>query len=612
MAFVARTFEQILEDMVAYVQATTIISDFNVGSVARTILEAAALEDDEQYFQMTQLLDLFRVTTARGADLDRRLADFGIFRRGATTASVRLRFFDKNLRTDRLGSDVSAGSLALQLFDSSVFPNTGFPYVVRVGEGTIRLQDFNVTANDLLSNVLTIDSAVVTDLEVGDRVALVTGASAHTIPAATSVRAPATTSQRAVLFSTQEPAFIVPGSFFSNEVRAKAETSGTSGNISAQRITQFVGGPPFPGSGVINLGRSGGGTDRESDSEFRKRALRDLQGLSRGTPLALQSASIGVTDTNTGQRSISASVVEDFTNNEVFVYIDDGTGLVPSITSLPVSSLSSSESIGNTAISLVSTLDFPSSGFVLIEQDASSNPSELVEYVSKNDATNTLSLGSALSFNHDISSSVLFCDVVTTASETGRRRFNLQNFPIVRGTERVFKNAGSGWEELSPTADYKLNKGTGELQLVDPAGLRAAGQLVASYNYYTNLIATVQKVLEGSPTEATSFPGVKAAGVFLSVEAPTIRRVEVIMSIRASRGFREEDIAPLVRSQIETYISSLAIGENVILSKIIDVAFNINGVEDAIVRIPTNNITILENELSTPFDSSGNSLITVL
>ena len=52
MAFQPRSFPQILAEMIAYVQSNTVVSDFNVGSVARTLLEAAALEDDEQYFQM--------------------------------------------------------------------------------------------------------------------------------------------------------------------------------------------------------------------------------------------------------------------------------------------------------------------------------------------------------------------------------------------------------------------------------------------------------------------------------------------------------------------------------------------------------------------------------
>ena len=55
MAFVPRSFVEILTDMIAYVQFRTGISDFTVGSIVRTVLEASALEDDEQYFQMVQL-----------------------------------------------------------------------------------------------------------------------------------------------------------------------------------------------------------------------------------------------------------------------------------------------------------------------------------------------------------------------------------------------------------------------------------------------------------------------------------------------------------------------------------------------------------------------------
>jgi uncharacterized phage protein gp47/JayE len=80
MAFVPRTFEQILDDMIAYVKVQTNLTDFEIGSAIRTILEAAALEDDEQYFQMVQLLDAFSIQTSAGSDLDARVADFNIIR----------------------------------------------------------------------------------------------------------------------------------------------------------------------------------------------------------------------------------------------------------------------------------------------------------------------------------------------------------------------------------------------------------------------------------------------------------------------------------------------------------------------------------------------------
>ncbi len=612
MTFIPRTYEQILEAMVAHVQATTIVSDFTVGSVVRTILEAAALEDDEQYFQMTQLLDAFRITTARGEDLDRRLADFGIVRRDAQTATSRVRFFDANLITEQLAQAEVTGAVSITLFDSSVFPTSGFPYTVRIAEGTTRAQNLTVTANTVSASLLTISSALANDMVVGDRVSLVTGASSHTINTGTNVQAPPTVSEAARLFSTQEPAFIAAGNFFSNEVIVKAQAGGTAGNVGANRITQFQGGAPFPGAGVINQVGASGGAGRESDFVFRQRALDQLQALSRGTPLAIRTAAIGVVDENTGQTSVSANIVEDFAADEVIVYIDDGTGLVPDVVALASDSLNGAHTLGAGVLTLVDTSSFPSSGTVLIESDSTPNPAELVDYVSKNDTANTLALSGTLTSNHANSSTVLFIDTVTESAESGQRRFTLQNPPVVRGTDRIFINPGTGWIEQTPDTDYRLNRGTGEFQFVSLGGVALGTEIISHYSYYTNLIRSVQRVLEGDLDNAAAYPGVKAAGIFLSVEAPNIRRITVVVSISASIGFVESDLAPQVQSQIETYINSLKIGEDVVRSKIVDVAFNVRGVQDVVVTLPTSNVTILENQLPVPFAADGTSLVTVL
>lgn len=616
MAFTPRTFEQILDDMIAYVQANTIVSDFTVGSVARTILEAAALEDDEQYFQMVQLLDAFRISTSRGADLDRRLAEFGIARRAPTTATCRVRFFNSNLITEQLAQDQATGSTSLTLFDTDEFPTSGFPYTVRVAEGTTRVQDVSVTANDTVLNVLTLDAGTPldNDMVVGDRVSLVTGATAQVINTGSSLQAPPTVNEAPKLFATQEPAFIAAGNFFSNEVIVRAQVSGTKGNVGAGRITQFIGGAPFPGAGVINTSAASGGSNRESDFDFRQRALDQLQALSRGTPLALRTAAIGVTDPNTGQRTVSANITEDFSQNEVIVYIDDGSGLTPDVQTLASGTIDTGGgdlAVGSGVIVLDDTSNFPSSGTLLIDNDGV-NGAELVEYVSKNDGLNNLTLATTTTIAHQNSTTVFFIDSLTASAEAGRRRFSFQNPPVVRGTDRVFTNPGSGWIELTPGVDYVLNRGTGEIQLVSLAGLGAGSQLVAHYSYYTNLIATVQKVLEGDLDRAAAFPGVKAAGIFLSVEAPTIRRVTVVASISAEVGFTEAGLVDSVRTEIETYINALKIGEDVIRSKIIDVAHNIPGVRDIFVTLPAGNVTILENELPVPFDSDGSSLVTIL
>ena len=64
--FTPRTFETILDEMIAYAQTHSTISDFSAGSVALTLLEAAAIEDDEQYYQMTQILEIMSIFNAKG------------------------------------------------------------------------------------------------------------------------------------------------------------------------------------------------------------------------------------------------------------------------------------------------------------------------------------------------------------------------------------------------------------------------------------------------------------------------------------------------------------------------------------------------------------------
>jgi len=70
--FQPKTFEEILTRMVNRVVARTDLTDLNDGSSVKQVLAAAAREDDDQYFQMINLQDLFDLFKARGTDLDAR------------------------------------------------------------------------------------------------------------------------------------------------------------------------------------------------------------------------------------------------------------------------------------------------------------------------------------------------------------------------------------------------------------------------------------------------------------------------------------------------------------------------------------------------------------
>jgi uncharacterized phage protein gp47/JayE len=74
--FQPRTREQILERMISRVVARSDLTDLNDGSDVKQVLAAAAREDDDTYFQMLQLLDLFDIKKAVGNDLDERAKEF--------------------------------------------------------------------------------------------------------------------------------------------------------------------------------------------------------------------------------------------------------------------------------------------------------------------------------------------------------------------------------------------------------------------------------------------------------------------------------------------------------------------------------------------------------
>jgi hypothetical protein len=203
-------------------------------------------------------------------------------------------------------------------------------------------------------------------------------------------------------------------------------------------------------------------------------------------------------------------------------------------------------------------------------------------------------------------------DVVEDAAELNQRRFRLNHFPVL-GALSIFTKAPAGnWTLLADDVDYIINNGTGEFQLTNLGGVTTGTQVVANYDYYTNLVARVQKVLEGDSNDPNNFPGVKAAGISLRVQAATPRRINVRAVLSARPGFLESDLAPSVKQAIENYINSLKIGENVVRAKMIDVAFNVPGVLDVSITTPPSNVVVLEDQVPVAYTNSGNSTVVVV
>jgi len=609
MAFTPRTFEEVRDDMIAYVRMQTELTDFEVGSVIRTIIEAAALEDDEQYFQMVMLLDAFRLTSAAGQDLDDRVAEYNIIRLQPQAASGTVLIENGNLVTSDLVFSVPSSATSAFIENSSAFPTSGFPYVVRIGEGTTAVEDIDVSANNTGTGQLTFSSPLVNAHGIAERVSLVSG-SDITLQPGIRVQVPATSTTASIIFDTTETGTIVAGNFQSTPIRALAEIPGSDGNIGTSKITQFVSSLPFNGALVTNITNFAGGRDLESDDELRDRARAQIQSLSRGTVLSLQQGVLGVEDTVTGQRVTTANILEDFVADEVIVYIDDGTGFTPDQVDLARTTLASPVTTPTSSLSLTDVSQFVTQGILIIEPENTANM-EVLPFSAVNFTTNTVTLSSPTVNSHLAGVEVAVVDAMTLDAESGERFFTLSNYPIIRSSFRLWVQPPS----LAPVLkqeniDYFLNRGTGEIEFIS-FGVAAGSAVFANYSYYTALMFDAQKVINGDPSDPTDFPGLRPAGVRVIVDVPVIRRITVRLSITAKPGFQEVDLAPTVQEAIEAYINGLGIGGDVIRAEIIRRAMSVTGVADTIVTIPTSNVIVLENELPRPNDISGASLVTV-
>lgn len=73
--FTPKRYEQIYAQMIARVVARSRLSDINDTSVWKHVVAAASRQDDEQYYQMSLLLELFSIDSANDDDLDERAKD---------------------------------------------------------------------------------------------------------------------------------------------------------------------------------------------------------------------------------------------------------------------------------------------------------------------------------------------------------------------------------------------------------------------------------------------------------------------------------------------------------------------------------------------------------
>jgi len=122
---------------------------------------------------------------------------------------------------------------------------------------------------------------------------------------------------------------------------------------------------------------------------------------------------------------------------------------------------------------------------------------------------------------------------------------------------------------------------------------------VDGYTYYTGLLRTVQRVVDGYEPDPTTYPGRRAVGGAIEILPPLIKRITVSIEATTNEGVNLSEISSDIRSAIINYVNDRGVGTDVIMSEIIVAVMNITGVAAATFNVPdpgTERISIADNE----------------
>lgn len=321
MAIQFKTAEVIFQELQARLtEQVGVLSDLNTGSVINQILYAVSNGQEDLENLLLDLYDASLTLRATGVDLDNKVADYGLVRRDATTASGTVTLFKTTL---------SSGSITIPAGTIVATPSTsqaaGSSYILDTD--IILPQSITGEAHQFFNG----QSKYNFDTRLVGQIVQIVGTKSGTgytfvLNSDYILNTTDDTSQAKIewLNTGNSPdantTFYVDYKPLSVDVTITASIPGSVGNTPPETIT-VINNPPNGISGVINYTEVQGGVDVETDIELKSRVPLYLSSLSKGTRKAIIS------------RVLSVPGIKNVTLDEpnppigfINCFIDDGTG----------------------------------------------------------------------------------------------------------------------------------------------------------------------------------------------------------------------------------------------------------------------------------------------
>lgn len=157
----------------------------------------------------------------------------------------------------------------------------------------------------------------------------------------------------------------------------------------------------------------------------------------------------------------------------------------------------------------------------------------------------------------------------------------------------VFMTPATGVDKLSQSNGTKISP-IGKLDYLTDVTTGIDG-----YTYYTGLLRTVQRIVDGFEPDPITYPGRRAVGGIIEILPPLIKRVIVSVEVTTNEGVNLNEITNDIKSAIINYIDNLGVGEDVILAEIIVKIMSITGVAAVTFNVPSptiERISVADNE----------------
>lgn len=140
-----------------------------------------------------------------------------------------------------------------------------------------------------------------------------------------------------------------------------------------------------------------------------------------------------------------------------------------------------------------------------------------------------------------------------------------------------------------PDRIYKVSQLYGsKIQSMGKLGFEVGATTgVDGYTYYVGLMRTAQRIVDGFEPDSINFPGRRAVGSSIEILPPLIKQVSVALDITTKDGVNLTDISNDIKSAIISYVDSLSVGGDVILSEMSARIMAISGIDAVTFTSPS-------------------------